>query len=227
MATHSINNLLNGRTRHTILNGNYILSEIVRSMTTLKAPRFVSFIYENEYEISAVTILVGANLENAYRRDLAVLEELNRHESHPVNKLAINEMMESLKESLEKGIGNNSRYTNKGVYTHVEGNNGSVKVHDDKGMVYLTGTVIRKRVLVKLADRKQVNSSEKTLAKNRIKRDYCKMTSFRQYKLDATSLTSISFDRNKVVFNADKYNKAAKISKEYGRALTEMEYRAL
>lgn len=226
MATLSVSELLNGRRRNTILKGHYALGELVKAASELKTPRFISFVYENEYEISAVTVLVGIRLENAYRRDLTVLEEVNRHETDATRKLAINEHMESLRESLEKGIGNNSRYTCKDVYSHVKGN-GSVKVHDDNGMVYLTATVIRKRVLVKKADRKAVNSSAKTIAKNQIKNEYCKMSQFRQYKLDAGSISSVSFAKNRIIFNSEKYDKLTKIARNQGRPLTMDEYNAL
>ncbi len=224
--SHNINALLNGRGRRTIMQGNYALAEVVRNVVSLKAPRFISFIYETEHEISAVTVLVGYNLERAYRRDLATLTELKNHETNAVRLMAMDEIIASLQNSLEKGIGNNDAYTCKNVYTKVEGN-GSAKVHDEFGMVYLQGSVVRKRVLAYKKERKTVNSAEKTIIKNQVKKDYCKLTSFRQYKLDATSLTSISFAHNRIIFNSEKYNKMAKIVHERKAPLSIEEYRAL
>lgn len=227
MATLNLNDLLFGRKRQTIINGNYALAEVVKHVTALKSPRFISFIYENEFEISAVTVLVGLKLENAYKYDLAVLEEINRHETDGLRLEAMAEIMISLRESLEFGIGNNHRYTNKNTYTHVEGKNGSVKVHNDNGMAYLSGTVVRKRVLAYKAERPVVNSRPKTIAKNQIKKEYCKMSNFRQYKLNADSLTSISFAHNRIIFNAEQYNKVARLAKQKGGALTIAEYNAM
>lgn len=133
---------------------------------TSKGCRFISFLYTTKttHETSLFTLLLGVNIEHAYRRDLKVVPHLKAMSN--AEKLARAEIVESLRASLEFGIGNNPAYTQKGLYTHITK---GVRLNQDTREFHLTGFIINKQV-IKEGEYKKVSSSEKTLAKKRIKK---------------------------------------------------------
>jgi hypothetical protein len=159
------------------MNSLAIISQVIAN----KSPRFVSLNYTSKGtgEIARHTIRIGASVENAYRKDLRTLEKelcsmrVALNDGHAwqglslsVAILACEEMISSLKESLDKGIGNNSAYTCKDVFVNIAK---GIKVHKESGEVHLTGFG-RSKVTLQEGTHKSVNSSEKTLAKKKLKK---------------------------------------------------------
>ncbi len=144
---------------------------------------FVGFQYQNEYEQSHVTLHLGTNLERAYRDDLeTLLANRELYVNEPIYLLAIDELIASVRNSLEKGIGNNDAYTKKDTYEQLAPN---VKMHKETGALYVSGFQHRKTVIETLKERKPVKSSEKTIAKKTIaKRLNLKKDKFREYIID-------------------------------------------
>jgi hypothetical protein len=161
-----------------------IIKEIQKGLE--RGPRFVSFLYHSkETEETAIyTVLLGVNIANSYRRDLKILARTKV--TNGIEQLAKTELIESLKESLNKGVGNNSRFTQKGLYWHIS--NGIRFNHLSKNL-NLDGFVINKQV-VKPGAKKPCKHSPKTLAKNMFR---CKMKSgrFRCFVLDPAQIAGI------------------------------------
>lgn len=162
--------------------------------TAKTGPRFGSFKYTNEHgETSRYTVMFGIRLDSVYKSDLRFLERLYTilKPHNTVNKQACLELLQSVKESLTVGIGNNSRYTLKGYY-HPITPNGEVKFHlseDNEQFLYVRGYVIKKTVLEK-GTYPHVNSSAKTLAKREIEKSL-KRGRIRTFKINVNVLHTI------------------------------------
>ena len=89
-------------------------------------------------------------------------------------------MLLSIQESLEKGIGNNSRYTKQGYYKQVcKG----VKYSPESGLLYLTGYRIRKEVIEEGISRKVNEVWLEVRASNQAARGLYKKVGFKEVGL--------------------------------------------
>ena len=140
------------------------MNESLINQLKTKGCRFASLTYKSKGsgEIAIHTLLLGVNLENAYRRDVEKLKEM-LPTLDGISKAACEEILKSKLESLEKGIGNNSAYTQKGIWENVCP---GIRKRED-GTIQIYGFSIRKKVLVK-GEHKKVNSSDKTIAKQKL-----------------------------------------------------------
>jgi hypothetical protein len=155
---------------------------LLAELTSTKSARFVSFTHQSKGtgEIARHTIRFGASIEKAYRADLAKLEKLAPSLSG-VTLEACNELIASFRESLTKGVGNNSAFTCADVYASIAK---GVKVHKQTGEIYVSGFSRQKKVIQEGA-KKSVKSSAKTIAKNKL-RESLLSGKFRQFALPAT-----------------------------------------
>jgi len=169
-----------------------IISHVAATAQT--GARFASFTYQAKGtgEVAQHTVALGVSIENAYRRDLALLKaKLPRLAG--VEREACEELIASFTESLEKGAGNNSNYTCADVYAPVcKG----VKVHKETGALHVSGFSIAKNV-ISPGVHKTVKSSAKTIAKNALRRGM-KSGKFRQFAFE--SLQSARIDGKTLVF---------------------------
>lgn len=163
--------------------------------TSKTGARFASFTYTTqEGKTSRYTLLLGVNIEKMYRRDLHKLLTV-RSSMEGIKKDAIEEMIASLNNSLEKGIGNNDNYTLKGYYAPLT-SNGEVKYHEDENgekFLYIRGYVTQEKVLVQ-GVYKKVNSRPLTLAKKEIEKMYCLRNKIRTFKINVNVLKSVKFN---------------------------------
>ena len=175
------------------MNALALLSEITKTSSA----RFASFTYcaKGTGEVARHTLRLGASVTAAYRKDLTTLENSlcsmqsalsgGEHQwkgaSISVAILACEELIASLKESLEKGVGNNSGYTCADTYTTLAK---GVKVHKETGEIYVSG-FSRAKVTIEPGTHKSVKSSEKTIAKNKL-RKVMLSGKIRQFALPAT-----------------------------------------
>lgn len=173
----------------TTLVTNVLISSVESTFKT--GTRFVSLTYTNQNgETSRYNLLMGVNLESLYKSDRRFLEKLVPTLSG-VERVAGEELLSSITESLTVGIGNNSQYTLKGYYSPVT-SNGEVKLHtDEKGVtsLYLRGYVIKKTT-IKEGVYKTVNSSPKTLAKNKLEKSL-KRGKLRTFKINVAALHTV------------------------------------
>ena|ERR1035437_3901658 len=146
---------------------------IVDFVTLLNTPRqnkvtFASVTYRSkgDKKLAKYHCLLGVSTENTYDNDIEELESAVRV-LNGVDKVAAEELLVSRKESKENGIGNNSQYTLKDTLspTNVKG----VSIHNETGEVYLTVQTLKCDVIEEGEPKKKVNSSLKTIAKNKIR----------------------------------------------------------
>lgn len=196
------NNVNNTHTlfSHTFLgfNMNTKVMQTLIEFAKIDRPKFVSFQYENKHERAQVTLLVGVTLENVYQRDLRALEQARELETDALRLQALDAVIESVKNSLSKGIGNNDAYTKQDVYEHIGPN---IKRHKENGSVYVSGFVINKKVLASLEPRKQVKSSDMTIAKNSIKKRYTRMAKFREFIIDPAHFGTVAVNKNRITIS--------------------------
>jgi len=161
-----------------LMNALALLSEITKTSSA----RFASFTYcaKGTGEIARHTLRLGASVTAAYRKDLATLEKV-RPSLAGVPLMACDELIASLKESMEKGVGNNSAYTGADTYVSIAK---GLKVHKETGEIYVTG-FSRAKVTIEAGTHKSVKSSEKTIAKNALRKRLLS-GKIRQFALPAT-----------------------------------------
>ncbi len=123
---------------------------------------------------------MGVTLEGLYRSDLVRLEQAKSQETEAIDLEAIEALMGSIRKSLEVGIGNNPDYTKQDVYEHVAP---GFKMHRETGEVYVFGILTNKEVLEVKKERPVRKSSEKTLAKDRMRRKHTLSGKFREFKV--------------------------------------------
>lgn len=180
------------------------LRKLIKELGRYQGARFISLLYKAKGtgELARHTLLLGVNLGKAYKRDLAfyrgklawltrgMAQDDARRLSPQVQ--ACQELVDSFKESLTKGIGNNSRYTCKGVYLNTA--LPSVKVHIDKGELHLTGFT-RGKVILEAGTYPTVKSSPKTIAKDLLRKG-ARTGYFRQYVLNPDNLQKVALNGN-------------------------------
>lgn len=149
------------------------------AQNALTGARFASLTYtaKGSGEKARHTVALGVSLEKAYKRDIAILRG-KRPQLTGVMAQACDELIASLEKSLAVGIGNNPAYTCADVYSPVCA---GVKVHKESGEVHVYGFSVAKKVLAPGVF-KAVNSSEKTKAKDALRRTL-KSGKFRQFNL--------------------------------------------
>lgn len=142
-----------------------------------KSARFISLLYRAKEtgELARHTILLNVNRRNALARDLAVLAG-KLPTLKGVFRQACEELIASITETLTKGT--NSQYTKAGYYTAEGQGNLQTSI---KNVCYVRGYSVRKEVIEK-GTYKAVKSSEKTLAKNSL-RKALKNTRCREFRI--------------------------------------------
>jgi len=141
------------------------------------ACRFVSLVYRAKEtgELARHTIMLNVNRRNALARDLAVLAGM-LPKLAGIKRQACEELIASITETLTTG--QNSAYTKQGYYAAQGNGNVQVSVND---VCYVRGYSIGKEVL-EAGTYKKVKSSEKTLAKNELRRKL-KNTRCREFRI--------------------------------------------
>lgn len=190
-------------TNDTNVNTNVVLNSIVTNVesTFNTGCRFISLTYTNEQgETSKYNLLMGVRLESLYKSDKRFLTSYVPTLTG-VDAVAGQELLDSINESITKGIGNNSQYTLKGYYKPVT-SNGEVKLHTSESgetFLYVRGYVLRKTVITK-GEYPVVKSSPKTIAKNKIRKTL-KSGKLRTFKLNVSVLHSIRMNGMEIEIN--------------------------
>jgi len=167
-----------------------MLESIVNS-TKSTGCRFGSITYTNEQGgKSLYNLIFGINIVSLYKSDLRTLNSMLPNLTG-IDVVACQELINSVNNSLEKGIGNNDNYSLKGYFEPLTPN-GEVKKHVDENGVtslYIRGYVIHKTEIIK-GNYKTVKSSEKTLAKQKIEK-LLKRGKIRTFKINVNVLKSV------------------------------------
>lgn len=158
--------------------------------------QFASLTYRTKAtgELSRYTLILGANLENAYKGDIAKLEAAIPTLTDPLDIQAANEILTSLRNSMEKGIGNNDDFTLKGVY--VATGIPSVFINSNDNVLHLRNVFVQSKVVLEEGEpRKEVKSKALTIAKDKMKKALGLRTNkLRQFALDNITIAKVNGD---------------------------------
>lgn len=174
------------------------IDKILKEFSKINGTRFIYLknYYTDIGEISNYTILVGSFLKNSYEKDLRFLKRYKCNSI--IEEIAKKEIINSINNSLNNGIGKNDAYKKIGYYTHIDRN---IKYHIDEitdaARYYINGFKVRKEV-IRYADKyKKVNFSEKTIAKNELNR-LLRRGKFREFIIDSMKVEEIHLNGNKL-----------------------------
>lgn len=182
------------------------LKEIISTLSQSTSATFASLEYTSKGtgETARHTINLNVDLERVYREDLNFLKEYKNTLSDSIEIEACDELIKSLENSLEKGIGNNYNYTQKDVeYIRFKDENGNfikgIKQHPDSGDIILSGYQIQKSVIKEGEDKTPKKSRPKTIAKNKI-RELLKNNKFKNYTI-STNAENIKVHGDTIILN--------------------------
>ncbi len=135
--------------------------------------RFASFTYTTKTtgETARYTLQLGFNYRNALQRSLMELE-IDSQIMSGIEKVAAEELISSFKSSLD---GTQNKYTKKDIYQPYKDKDGrtiqGLKVNSKDGSIKVFGLVHSKvQIAPPVIEKKPVDSSELTLAKNRLRK---------------------------------------------------------
>lgn len=158
-----------------------LATDLMARLDDCKRAQFASFVYtaKGTGEKAKHVLILNATTENLYLKDVEELTTLLAASTSELERLVIGELLDSRNESLTKGIGNNSQYTCKDAYTSTAVRN--VKIHIESGELHISGLSLSKEVIIP-GTYKSVKSSEKTIAKNKIRKQLSS-EKFRQFAI--------------------------------------------
>lgn len=179
-----------------ILNENQIIRETVtNALNSVSSASFCYLEYKNaSNEVSRYKLLLNTNFMSMYKSDLVTLTNLETKSE--IEETAKNELIESVKKSIETEFQHDQNPT-KNMTSITK----SIKFHEEKDELYIHAVSLEKKVIVP-GVYKTVNSSEKTIAKNKIKKQL-KQSNIRFFKLNLQSLKRISANGTKLVIKAE------------------------
>jgi hypothetical protein len=145
------------------------MSKFLESLGSVVGAQFARFTYtaKGTGEVASYLVNLGVDIEKVYTNDLATLDNLIPT-LQGIERVAAEELRDSIKKSLTVGIGNNPDATSAHAYTSIDGVRG-LKVHNETGHLHLLCMLVQKDVIQE-GTHKEVRSSEKTIAKRKIER---------------------------------------------------------
>ena len=170
--------------------------EVLHQLGSLEGVTLAEVTYRNKGDktLAKHTFRLGFSLAKMYEQDIATIEALLPTLSGIDYDAAV-EVLKSLQESLQVGIGNNSAYTCAGVYVQLEGAQ-SCDAHKETGALYILGESLSREVIEAGEPKKPVKSAPLTIAKNAVRR-HLKSDKIRRFKL--TNVASAAIYGDKVV----------------------------
>lgn len=158
---------------------------LLAELAKIVRPRFASFTYRSKEtgELARFVVLLGVEYTGLVIEAKAVIEA-KLAELGGISRDAALALIKSYTDTIEKGAGNNPRYTHGpeqgDTYVHLAGIDG-VKVNKNDGVLHVSGLVISK-VVLEPGTYKKVNSAPLTLAKRELEREL-KKSKWRQFAL--------------------------------------------
>jgi hypothetical protein len=147
-------------------------------------------------EVSNQQVLIGFNYGNMLESDLATLQKY-RPATSSVEIVAHAELIASIQSSIAayKAGTANPNYTNAETYENL---GHGVKKHKESGFYHFDAIVIKKEIVKPSEkEKKDVKSSDKTLAKKRLEK-MLKRSKFRQFKISPDAFAGIVFNKWKM-----------------------------
>lgn len=203
----------------TELAKNFITEFIKNLVCNITGVQFVYLTYttkETIYRTSETNLYklnIGANLTNLYNSDIKTLQNLTIEQIRENPKFAQftndeilqakAEVLHSLTESIEYGIGNNSKYNKQGYYTHINKNiKYSVNENNEPIQLYINALSESKEVLKPCEIKKVKNSKNNTIIKDLIKYNYLKISKFREFRIDLNQIKKMNISGCKLLIDA-------------------------
>lgn len=140
--------------------------QVLRSLQERTRPEFTSFTYtaKGSGEEARHTLIIGASMENVYRKDIETLRGVLPGLTGWEQTAAI-DMIDSREKSIKKGIDG----TNGGTYEVLDGIPG-IKIHIATGALHVMGLKVKKKVFVP-GTHPSHNHGPVMLAKKALQRD--------------------------------------------------------
>ncbi len=172
---------------------------ILDQLALCKGAKFASFKYRSKGTnvVSRYNVTLGIDLTALYRRDkLAVLNAIPSLSGIDLD--AANEIVKSLDNSLDNGVGNNDAYThgkNAGD-TYLPTDIPNVSISKNDGSLHLKNVIVRSSVIIDDSQRivkKPVNSKPLTIAKDNLKKSLdLGIGKIIQFKLEGISIAKLN-----------------------------------
>jgi hypothetical protein len=176
----------------------HLLTEVKHA--TESGCRIVSFCYRAKTtgETSLYQVNLGVNLENAYIKDIEIVNSLQVISN--AEKIAREEIVRSLKDSLRLGIGLNPKYTQPDLYDEVV--NG-IRINKKTQDLHLWGFVMNKVIVHEGIHKQYYKSSDVTIAKRMIK-EKLKSGRFRDFVLVPECISALKMNGEILEFHNEE-----------------------
>lgn len=163
---------------------------VLQKLEENKGSHFASLVYTNgQGETSRYTILIGFSYRNAVEKSLAIVtEQAEKMQAGSIEYIAANELVSSFQDTLN---GEQKAYTKEDTYqaTNIQG----VKLNTVDNSLKLQGLVVSKTVLIEGEPHKPVKSSEKTIAKNKLRKNL-PVSNLREFTLSPDALAKMTLN---------------------------------
>ena len=140
--------------------------------------------YENKQgERANLLINLGVSYEKQVQKDILTLQNLDILDVDSIEDKILGERAkQQLIASFQNPDANRSR-GQINAYTVLE-HCPSIKVHNETGKVYIKGSIVSKKVIVE-GTYPTVNSRPLTIAKNKLRKEFCSTAKYRQYMVES------------------------------------------
>lgn len=163
------------------------VQKVIAELAQTNGCKFASVTYtaKDSGELARHSILLNVSTAKLYEKSLRILRA-KLHYLKGLDLQAAQELIASLSESLQKGIGQNDNYTLKDVRKDIFK---GVWVSSETGNLFLQG-FSRGKVVLREGVYKSVNSKPLTIAKNKL-RKCLPISRIRTFKLDSANLERV------------------------------------
>ena len=163
-------------------------------------------------EICQYKLNIGASINNLYQSDINTLNSLdiqtiaNNNQFSGISQndilLAKNEILLSLNESLNLGIGNNTKFTKQGYFIHIN-NNLKYAINDSSNelTLYFNALIEERKVLLPATIKKVKNSKDKTIAKQLINSNYLKRSKIANFIISEKQIRKIAVNKQVLIID--------------------------
>ena len=179
-----------------------LVAEITKTIAKIKGNQFASLTYlsKSAGELARYTVNLGFSYHKLIEKSVVELEILTAENEtvwNPLQKQAADEVMASLKKTLEAHAngGQNEDYTKKDTYVSI-GNGINLNTVDNS--IQLFGLVNSKVVLVE-GIHKKVNSAPLTIEKNKIRKQLS-VSRFREFAIDESQIAQVKVNGDTLEF---------------------------
>lgn len=167
---------------------------VLSSLENTSSAQFAHIRYRNEAgELSVYTLNLNTSFMNMYKDDLETLK--NMKTTTEVEAKAKDELIESVEKAIVTEF-NHEKSPTKNMISLQK----SIKFHPEKNEMYIHAVSLKKKVL-ESGTYKIVNSSEKTIVKNQLKKSL-KQSKLRFFRINLEQIKAITTNNKRIVIVA-------------------------